>query len=764
MLELFTAGLAGLALETIKTTAKEESGSTLAKWLNKDIGKAAEQALFSASKKYIENYEKRHGSLKVTCIRMDEPIKLDEIYTAVQLLDRSELGYFESIDALENLYRESGRRRFGFDSERKQQGIEVANQEHYLMVLGGPGVGKSTFLRKVGLEALKGKDGTFQHACIPVFLALQRFNSSDVTVNQLIVNEFATCGFPEPEAFTQAHLKRGRLLILFDGLDEVPPDYLDHAITQIKNFVDQNDTNRFIASCRVAAYKGGFTRFKDVAMVAFEDEQIEDFIRKWFRSAKDRDASTADQCWELLNRPEYKAAKELAQTPLLLTLLCAVYDKSLDFPKNRASLYGEALDVLLKEWAAEKRIQRDPIYQELSIELERELLAEIAYDSFVEDQLFFSKRDVTSRIKEFLVSNLNAPKHLDSEQVLEAIEVQQGIFVERARDTYSFSHLTFQEYLTAQFIVDNQRIDVDNQQIDWLVENYLTDGRWREVFLLVAGLMPGRKGSDELLLAMEKASRDYINAFNLHDLIQWADKATQCSEGKYRPAAKRAAAIAIALNSDQASDLACILDHNLEPNDILGHFGYIDYALSRATVSDYSLDIDYGAAYGFVNAFNEAIDGYFDLAHSIQNISIFSKSHELTKLFRDLEELRSMLPNINQSNEHIRQNFSNQIVKCWYDYLDINPKILNQFMNRDYQNPKFGEILMRSLDAAGSFSFSPSFDLEMVRLSPEELEVVHGELGVYMYVINLMVRCKEAAVRVSPQVWEGIEECMVTVP
>ncbi|HHP7245358.1 MAG TPA: NACHT domain-containing protein, partial [Elainellaceae cyanobacterium] len=704
-------------------------------------------ALFNASQKYIENYEKRHGSLKVTCIRVDEPMKLDEIYTAVQLLDRSELGYFESLDTLESLYRESGRRRVGFDSDRKQQGIEVANQEHYLMVLGGPGVGKSTFLRKVGLEALKAKDGTFQHACIPVFLALQRFNSSDVTVNQLIVNEFATCGFPEPEAFTQAHLKRGRLLILFDGLDEVPPDCLDHAITQIKNFVDQNDTNRFIASCRVAAYKGGFTRFKDVAMVAFENEQIEDFIRKWFRSAKDCDANTADQCWELLNRPEYKAAKELAQTPLLLTLLCAVYDKSIDFPKNRASLYGEALDVLLKEWAAEKRIQRDPIYQELSIELERELLAEIAYDSFVEDQLFFGKKYVPRRIKEFLVSNLNAPKHLDSEQVLEAIEVQQGIFVERARDTYSFSHLTFQEYLTAQFIVDNR-------QIDWLAENHLTDEGWREVFLLVAGLMPGRRGADDLLSLMEREAKTRIATPKLHQLLHWADEVTQGSDRNYKPVAKRTIAIylvcflELALNGQRTFfpemydyyhlefgyNLALSIDIILDRESDDGLFEYVDRFINPSTLCITFEDLRLGGDHlrvkqehnrrkmerNLVGAMTGAVMSALHLVRQLEEIKLF-ETNDLKGLMAQLEDL---------SREVSRGDYllvvpwelTDRIRRFWFDALPINSEIL--------------ELLSAEKEA----------------------------LKNYFYANELMVRCKEAAVRVSPQVWEGIEERMVTVP
>lgn len=50
---------------------------------------------------------------------------------------------------------------------------------------------------------------------------------------------------------------------------------------------------------------------------------------------------------------------------------------------------------------------------------------------------------------------LDAPKRLDGEAVLKAIEVQQGLLVERATETYSFSHLTLQEYLTAKYVVDN---------------------------------------------------------------------------------------------------------------------------------------------------------------------------------------------------------------------------------------------------------------------------------------------------------------------
>ncbi|KAM3096256.1 type II toxin-antitoxin system HicA family toxin [Phormidesmis sp. 146-35] len=232
--------------------------------------------------------------------------------------------------------------------------------------------------------------------------------------------------------------------------------------------------NRFIASCRTAAYHSRFRQFKDVEMADFDDVQIQQFITNWFQSEQDKQFGIAEKCWERLQEPEYSATKELAQTPLLLTLLCLVFDDSQAFPKNRAVLYGDVLDVLLKKWAAEKRIQRDPIYKDLSVALEEMMLGEIAYAGFVRNRLFFSRREVVQQICTFLESNLNAPKHLDGKEVLKAIQIQQGILVERAADVLSFSHLTIQEYLVAQHIADHNLIEE-------LVAGNIAERRWRDV-------------------------------------------------------------------------------------------------------------------------------------------------------------------------------------------------------------------------------------------------------------------------------------------
>ena len=531
--EILIAGLAKGGASSVAKVATDsllDGGGWLAKTLGNSLREGTKQAIYSASNQYVRNYAKRHCILKIRCVGMGEPVSLDSIYTNVQLLEARNILKFASRDEMEKDFKVNRNRRFVSEDNQSRTGIDVANAKQYLMVLGAPGAGKSTFLRKVGLDAIKGKKQGYQHDCIPVFLELKRLTEKEIDLKQIIIEEFKLCKFPKAEQIATKALNKGKLLILLDGLDEVPTINLNAVIDRIQDFVDLYDQNRFIISCRTAFYKSSFNRFTDVEMADFNDSQIEQYINNWFNSAADQQDNTATNCWSLLQQPEYKAAQELARTPLLLTFLCLVYDKSEIFPNNRSVLYGKALRILLEEWAADKRIRRDKIYQGLNTGLEEILLAKIAYQGLDKDKLFYDKQDLITQIKDFLATNLNAPKHLDGKKVLSEIEVQQGILVQRAENIYSFSHLTLQEYLTAQYIVDKNLIQ-------YLVSNHLTDTRWQEVFLLVAGLMRG--GADELLRLMEKEAISFlatpVGKQKLIPILNWAENITTGSTGDLKP-------------------------------------------------------------------------------------------------------------------------------------------------------------------------------------------------------------------------------------
>ena len=492
----------------------------------------------NASHEYNKSYRERHGQVKVFCAGMRKPIPLDEVYVEVQFLDQHKASRYKSPEEVELAFRTRRWRHFDSTSDKRQDGTQAANDEQYLMLLGGPGVGKSTFLRKVGLEALKGKDRRFAHECIPVFLELKRFTEEQIDIEVLITQEFETCGYPYPDHLANAALKSGKLLILFDGLDEVPTANVDNVIRKMGDFVDQYRQNRFIASCRTAAYKGGFTRFTEVEMADFDDSQIETYIKNWFDSTPhqyryqlDKEMKTAEQCWKALNTIGHHATKELARNPLLLTLLCMVYDNSQNFPRNRADLYEKALSIFLEEWAAEKRIRRDEsISQYLDIAAEKRMLSEIAAKNFEVDRLFFGEGEILALIREFGKGNANTPPTFNASKILETILVDQGLFVERVSNFYSFSHLTFQEYLTANYIVR------DTRSIRGLAKKHLHKDQWREVFLLTSGLM---HEADDLLEAMEAKTSKSINTDRIKSLFRWVERITDTTDNQYSGLAKR---------------------------------------------------------------------------------------------------------------------------------------------------------------------------------------------------------------------------------
>ena len=144
----------------------------------------------SASHDYNSPYKKRHGQPQASYVGIDPSRSLDDIYVAVQFLNKRRTTKHTSLEEVEEELRESARTDFTSTSDERQDGMRVANNEQYLMVLGGPGIGKSTFLRKVGFESLKKKKGNFAHECTPVFLELKNYTEAPIDIEALIIDEF----------------------------------------------------------------------------------------------------------------------------------------------------------------------------------------------------------------------------------------------------------------------------------------------------------------------------------------------------------------------------------------------------------------------------------------------------------------------------------------------------------------------------------------------------------------------------------------------
>ncbi|MDE0324274.1 MAG: NACHT domain-containing protein [Candidatus Poribacteria bacterium] len=632
------------------------------------------------------------------------------------------------------------------------------------MLLGGPGIGKSTFLRKVGLEALKGKDGNFKHQCIPVFLELKRFNEDQIDIETLITREFEVCGYPDPAQMTNAALKSGKLLILFDGLDEVPTDHVHNVILKIGDFVDQYSGNRFIASCRIAAYKGGFTRFTEVEMADFDDSQIQRYIKNWFDSTPDiyrqqlhDDMKTAKRCWEMLKASEHLATKELARNPLLLTLLCAVYDRSQTLPRNRASLYEKALNVFLEEWAAEKLVhQGASMNQYLDIADEKRMLSEIAAKNFEANCLFFSKNELITQIREFGEGNANTPQTFNASKILDTILIDQGLFVERIRDSYSFSHLTFQEYLTANYIVK------DTRSIKGLAKKHLHNNQWREVFLLTSGLM---HEADDLLMAMGAEAAKSINTDGLKLLFGWAKRIIDTTNNTYSQLTKQAFVIHqyFLLNLlNKFHETVKSKTGQSQDQDLYDHFDfdlYLDLYLHLYPEPDpdWYTDLYFDLKKDLDQDLDQDLYSYLHQINWIDSTSLFyhdfyrytDKDFYSSKFSKFGDRFDSELSTRMKTVKSVKETkiFKRVNLQRMVQRLNVQREFIKAAARGESVEPPAESIhdtWLSILDITD----------DMLAISDEELESCYC----YLRAVKLIIACKETAGRVSPKVWQTIEE------
>ncbi|MDJ0731738.1 MAG: NACHT domain-containing protein [Crocosphaera sp.] len=529
--EIQEAAVKGLATVFAKVVGEKgikllgQGGSLLVEG-GGQLTEAAKNLLFPVFKQYVIKYNQRHGFLNV--LGMGQPVSLESVYTKVNFRSETIRG-FESLEAQETVFRKRA-----LQDEETRLGMTVAKETDYLMVLGGPGTGKSTFLRKLGLEALKGDKGEYIKGYIPVLLELRELKDKQVDLVEKIGLEFKNCGLEKYQDCTQELLAKGKLLILLDGLDEVPTECLAEISTKIKNLVDSYSNNRFVASCRIAAFRHfhSFQRFTQVVIADFDDQQVKTFIDNWF--ASHFQPEWGQQCWDKLSSESHQATKELTRTPLLLTLICLLFRKTGQFPANKYTVYERTLKVLLDEWDASKEITRQRIYQQLDTRRKELMLAQIAYHNFVDNVLFFPGREIAKQIERVLEKMLPKDTVIDGRVVLREVELQHGILVERQADIYSFSHLTLQEYLTMVHIFDEDLLDQK------LVDKYLCDSRWREVFLSWVGF----KKADSLLLMMEKKSQSLMNTPKLQGLLRWVERVTSSVSGEIKPVGKRAVALA----------------------------------------------------------------------------------------------------------------------------------------------------------------------------------------------------------------------------
>lgn len=467
------------------------------------LSQRLKQSIFYASKEYQANYISRHGFVKQEEFRSS--VELSKVYVAPALVDQAipvhplakKVVHHKEIDYLKKL---------GLAYE----GIELAQKYKHLIVRGEPGIGKTTFLQKLGLEAFNEANHNLANAHIPVFIQTTKSLDKEFNLLAMIEQEFEICGFPECEGFVESALRKGKLLLLIDELDTLPIDRRDHIVLKLKDFSDLYSNNRIVLTGRKSKRPHTLTHFQTVSILGFSRDQAQLYIAKVYQVQHEEslDPQICQRIWQQIAESN-KATKLIVHNPFCLGIVLSLYKTSSKNFSGKTIIYEKLLSNLLGIGIYPGAFDLSPKDLENTMEIRLSILAEIAYICLKSGRLYFHK----SEMKRLYTSIVNK-KGIDDDSA-DFITLREdclaNFIVYVDKNLCQFNNLLIQKMLVAHYLMGSLKI------LDETVSQFLDTPEWKDVFVFFAGM----QGADHLLSVIQASVFSKVNSAQLTAFMQW---------------------------------------------------------------------------------------------------------------------------------------------------------------------------------------------------------------------------------------------------
>jgi energy-coupling factor transporter ATP-binding protein EcfA2 len=487
-------GLAGLAIAAYVTLLKtwfEARLKAIGDWIYNQLSGTR---LFRgiALRKYRDALADNYKHLPMPFLRNRAPLSMAKVYVPLKVSETREEASAKTDPTAPQ-------------SHELLDAYKAIAEHRRLMVIGEPGSGKSVLLKHLAWSYGQGELDWLADRPVVVLLELYRLSDADLDETKLLqalADTFSRNQFPNAEQFVQQMLKRGTLMLLLDGLDEVSSDIRQSVVQALRDFLKTYRECRVVITCRTAVYSGEFTDIADrkLEVVEFTDQQIQRFLKAWETDLKQARKSVGQLMAALRERP---LILKLARNPLLLTLVAYLYaEPGFVLPRSRADFYQESTRILLDQ----REFKGDDEYRFNRYEAneKRRVLEHLAlyiqeHRSELSDRRSLPAATVRTQIKQVLPSLDIAEEEAGS--VLAEIIERSGLLMEiDGGDRCLFPHLTLQEFFAATALKENEAI---------LIERFRADpAAWREVVKLWCSL-----ANDSTTLVKAVYERDILTGF-----------------------------------------------------------------------------------------------------------------------------------------------------------------------------------------------------------------------------------------------------------
>ncbi|MBF0402699.1 MAG: NACHT domain-containing protein, partial [Nitrospirae bacterium] len=514
--------------------------------------------------------------------------------------------------------------------------VDALCRIRFLAISGAPGSGKSTmtqFLAAALSQTILNETASVlgRRVVVPFILReldFSKINSWDDLWNLWIKDMSERLNMSITREFLDFYIEKGWAIVIFDGIDEIGEEqnlnmikWINKWIEAKSEFKDAMTPLNIIITGRPYGYlsEGEYDRyFKKMYLLPFNQNQIEQYAYNWFGVQYGEDKLKVKMKSQgFITALKGYGLEELKRRPIFLAMLAYVTGNEGELPQTRLAAYkkiveayihyldvlkniGEKRDDKPKYWSFDDKIG---IMEELAYKIHTKAESELNYSKLSDNKqmhIQISRDTLESYFRDILNEGwFNTVKITDLDEIIKYFLKRSGLIIEPKNGYYQFSHLTFQEYLTAARIYNNKQDD-DNNYLKREIFDRLKQVGWHEVALLFFGMDKVRIEKRQSKILQKLIEKDELShhkflidlftgmehKISKNDVIKWLKTLVyvwvtrEKVKGLYKY-------LADAIKSDKMDEIRkCIVDYMKKLSDKILHNDDLFYDSSDMIVDD----------------------------------------------------------------------------------------------------------------------------------------------------------------------------------